>query len=203
MVGPWNGIHPRPTLVISSDVVPGLAWHPSWRRIVNHRVCFPLPKTITLTVVMFSLDLKLRITFGNSCNMIPCYVKYDGDCMSGLTFVWGNLIWSYVRLFIGTLPDRPRGYTVWSTLEPSGMDSRTWAGIIQVGSATREYILHSGQEYGHVVALQTYVLHIGCAYGRTVACGGPDPRVRMKDKRLLWNNHWMFQACELGLPLQG
>jgi hypothetical protein len=38
--------------------------------------------------------------------------------------------------FIGTLPDRPRDYTVWSTLEPLGVDSRTWAGIIQVGSAT-------------------------------------------------------------------
>jgi hypothetical protein len=25
----------------------------------------------------------------------------------------------------------------------------------------REYVPHSGQEYGHVVALQTYVLHIG------------------------------------------
>jgi hypothetical protein len=67
----------------------------------------------------------------------------------------------------------------------------------------REYVPHSGQEYGHVVALQMYVLHIGCAYGPTVACGGPDPRVGMKGKRLLWNNHWMFQACELGLPLQG
>jgi hypothetical protein len=40
------------------------------------------------------------------------------------------------RWFIGTLPDRPRDYTVWSMLEPSGMDSCTWAGIIQVGSAT-------------------------------------------------------------------
>jgi hypothetical protein len=48
-----------------------------------------------------------------------------------------------------------------------------------------EYVPHSGQEYGHVVALQTYVLHIGCAYGPTVACGGPDPRVRMKGKQLL------------------
>jgi hypothetical protein len=66
----------------------------------------------------------------------------------------------------------------------------------------REYVPHSGQEYGHVVALQTYVLHIGCAYGPIVACGGPVPRVGMKDKRLLWNDHWMFQACELGLPLQ-
>jgi hypothetical protein len=45
--------------------------------------------------------------------------------------------------------------------------------------------------------------HIGCAYGPAVACGGSDPRVGMKGKRLLRNNHWMFQACELGLPLQG
>jgi hypothetical protein len=56
---------------------------------------------------------------------------------------------------------------------------------------------------GHVVALQTYVLHIGCVYGPTVACGGPDPRVGMKGKWLLRNEHWMFQACELGLALQG
>jgi hypothetical protein len=42
-----------------------------------------------------------------------------------------------------------------------------------------------------------------CAYGPTVACGGPDPRVGMKGKWLLWNDLWMFQACELGLPLQG
>jgi hypothetical protein len=63
----------------------------------------------------------------------------------------------------------------------------------------REYVPHSGQEYGHVVELQTYVLHIGCAYGPTVACGGPVPRVGMKDKRLLWNDDWVFQACELGL----
>jgi hypothetical protein len=41
------------------------------------------------------------------------------------------------------------------------------------------------------------------AYGPTVACGVPDPRVGMKGKRLLRNDHWMFQACELGLPLQG
>jgi hypothetical protein len=25
----------------------------------------------------------------------------------------------------------------------------------------------------------------------------------MKGKQLLWNDRWMFQACELGLPLQG
>jgi hypothetical protein len=66
-----------------------------------------------------------------------------------------------------------------------------------------EYVLQGNQEYGHVVTLQTYVLHIVCAYGPAVAYGGSDPRVGMKGKRLLWNNRWMFQACELGLPLQG
>jgi hypothetical protein len=51
-------------------------------------------------------------------------------------------------------------------------------------------------------ATDVYPAH-WCVYGPTVACGGPDPRVGMKGKRLLWNDHWMFQACELGLPLQG
>jgi hypothetical protein len=63
----------------------------------------------------------------------------------------------------------------------------------------REYVPHSGQDYGHVVALQTYVLHNWCAYGPTVACGGPVPQPGMKGKRLLWNDLFMFQACELGL----
>jgi hypothetical protein len=66
-----------------------------------------------------------------------------------------------------------------------------------------KYVLLGNQEYGHVVALQAYVLHFGSAYGPAVACGGTDPRVGMKGKRLLRNNHWIFQACELGLPLQG
>jgi hypothetical protein len=26
--------------------------------------------------------MKLRTTFRNSCNIIPCDVKYDGDCIS-------------------------------------------------------------------------------------------------------------------------
>jgi hypothetical protein len=50
-----------------------------------------------------------------------------------------------------------------------------------------EYVLQGNQEYGHVVALQTYILYIGCAYGPAVACGGFDPRVGMKGKRLLRN----------------
>jgi hypothetical protein len=56
-------------------------------------------------------------------------------------YLWTRLrarypVWSCIRWFIGTLPDRPRDYTVRSTLEPSRVDSRTWAGVIQVGSAT-------------------------------------------------------------------
>jgi hypothetical protein len=55
------------------------------------------------------------------------------------------------RWFIGTLPDRPRDFTVWSTLEPSGVDSRTWAGIIQVGSATAITTNHHGDySFGHL-----------------------------------------------------
>jgi hypothetical protein len=34
---------------------------------------------------MFSLNLKLCTIVGNSCNVIPCDVKYEGDCISGLT----------------------------------------------------------------------------------------------------------------------
>jgi hypothetical protein len=36
-----------------------------------------------------------------------------------------------------------------------------------------------------------------------VACDGSDPRVGMNGKRLLRNDPLVFQACVLGLPLQG
>jgi hypothetical protein len=51
-----------------------------------------------------------------------------------------------------------------------------------------------------VGALQTYVLHFGSAYGPTVACGDSDPRVGIKDKRLLRNDPLAFQVCELDYP---
>jgi hypothetical protein len=66
-----------------------------------------------------------------------------------------------------------------------------------------EYVLLGNQEYGHVVTLQAYVLHFGSAYGPAVACGGSDPRVGMKGKQLLRNDPLVFQACEIGLSLQG
>jgi hypothetical protein len=31
--------------------------------------------------------VELSTTFGNSCNVILYDIKYDGDCISGLTFV--------------------------------------------------------------------------------------------------------------------
>jgi hypothetical protein len=51
---------------------------------------------------------------------------------------------------------------------------------IRVARATRNT--------GFVVTLQTYILHFGSAYGPAVACGGSDPRVGMKGKRLLRND---------------
>jgi hypothetical protein len=99
---------------------------------------------------------------------------------------------------------------LWESGKPSNRSARgvdisptTRNLVFRTRTDVREYVPHCGQEYGHVVALQAYVLHIGCAYGPPVACGGTDPRVGMKGKRLLRNNRWMFQACELGLPLQG
>jgi hypothetical protein len=53
---------------------------------------------------------------------------------------------------------------------------------------------------GFVVALQTYVLQHWCAYGPPSRLWWPVPRPRMKGKRLLRNDLWMFQACVLGLP---
>jgi hypothetical protein len=48
---------------------------------------FYAAKTINSTVCNVSLNLKLCTIVGNSCNVIPCDVKYDGDYISGLTFV--------------------------------------------------------------------------------------------------------------------
>jgi hypothetical protein len=57
------------------------------------------------------------------------------------------------------------------------------------------------QEYGFCSrATDVCPAHIGCAYVPAVACGGSDPRVGMKGKRLLRNDPVVFQACGLGLP---
>jgi hypothetical protein len=56
--------------------------------------------------------------------------------------------------------------------KPSNKSAREWTYpttthnlVFRTHTDVREYIAHSGQEYGHVVTLQTYVLHI---YVRTV-----------------------------------
>jgi hypothetical protein len=56
---------------------------------------------------MFSLSLKLRTTFGNYCDVFPYDVKYD--CISGLTFVWGNLIWSCVSVVYRDVTRQAKG----------------------------------------------------------------------------------------------
>jgi hypothetical protein len=97
----------------------------------------------------------------------------------------------------------------------SGKPCNQLARQVDIPPTTRSlFYVHTHQRVGvrsarqtgirdHVVALRTYVLHNWCAYGPTVACGGPVPRPGMRGKRLLRNYRWMFQACELGLPLQG
>jgi hypothetical protein len=86
-IGPRGEIRPWPTLMIPSDVVPELSMTSVLMTCVNRRVCFPLPKTMTLMVCNNFSNLELRTTFRNSCNVILCDVKYDGDCISGLTFM--------------------------------------------------------------------------------------------------------------------
>jgi hypothetical protein len=73
-IGPWNGIRPQPTLMIPSDVVLGLSM------------------TSILTACCESSRMFSAAKNHNSCNVILCDVKDDGDCISALTFVWGNLI---------------------------------------------------------------------------------------------------------------
>jgi hypothetical protein len=64
-----------------------------------------------------------------------------------------------------------------------------------------EYVLHGRQEYGFCSrATDVCPAHIGCAYGPASRLWWPVPQPGMKGKRLLRNDHWMFQACVLGLP---
>jgi hypothetical protein len=51
--------------------------------------------------------------------------------------------------------------------------------------------VHSAQRTGVRSCCRTTDVRLAhlCAYGPTVACGGTDPRVGMKGKRLLRNDH--------------
>jgi hypothetical protein len=88
---------------------PGLAWHPSWRRAVDHHVWFPLLKTITLSDCLVFYKFETLLYCENSCKVIPCDVKICGDCISGLTFVWGNLIWSCVSVVYRDVTRQAKG----------------------------------------------------------------------------------------------
>jgi hypothetical protein len=98
----------------------GLAWYPYWRRVqwlwYKFRCC------------------KLENLNRFVINPISWSWYYFWQLM------YYKCLWLYlcIRWLIETLPDRPRDYTVWSTLEPLKKDLRTWAGVIHVGSVTAE-----------------------------------------------------------------
>jgi hypothetical protein len=98
------------------------------------------------------MNLRWQTTRIFSVPRSRCSAKWRSPLMPMLGFaplyLWTSLhasylVWSCIRWFIWTLPDRPRDYTIWSTLEPSWVDSRTWAGVIQVGSATVVALIHA------------------------------------------------------------
>jgi hypothetical protein len=41
--------------------------------------------------VINSISLRANTTYGNSCNINACDVKYDSNCISGLAFMRGTL----------------------------------------------------------------------------------------------------------------
>jgi hypothetical protein len=83
------------------------------------------------------------------------------------------LVWSCIWWFIGTLPDRPRGYTVWSTLEPLRVDLRTWASVIQVGSAILTLRINS-----NITQCVDYLCSI-CSPAISAVSVRSDPTVRL------------------------
>jgi hypothetical protein len=94
----------------------------------------------------------------------------------------------------------------------SGKPSNRSARGVDIAPTTRILVLHTHRRVGVRSAQRTGVRSCSratdvrpgywCAYGPTVTFGGTNPRFGMKGKRLLRNNHWISQACELGLPLQ-
>jgi hypothetical protein len=104
-IGLRNGIRPQPILMIPSDVVPGLSMTSVLTTCRNHRVCFPLPKTIALAVCNVLL-LKTLECKSLRCKNIMVIVSLDSPSCEVTLFD------PVYRWFIGTLPDRPRDYTV-------------------------------------------------------------------------------------------
>jgi hypothetical protein len=61
-------------------------------------------------------------------------------------------------------------------------------------------VLLGNQEYGFCSRATDVRPALWKCVCPAVACGGSDPRVGMKGKRLLRNDPLVFQACVLGLP---
>jgi hypothetical protein len=113
MVGPWNGIGPRPTQVPPSDVELGLSSMSVPRRLILSYFTFrcrysPFKMVLYKFLLVrsyyyiylklmwyYACDVKLSVLVSldsPSCG-VPCFDPELGG-------------------FIGTLPDRPRGYTI-------------------------------------------------------------------------------------------
>jgi hypothetical protein len=96
----------------------------------------------------------------------------------------------------------------------SGKPSNQSARQVDIRPTTRNLVFLTHRRVGvrsarqtgirdHVVALQMYVLHNWCVYGPTVSCGGPDPRPRMRGKRLLRNDLLDVLSVCVRFTLQG
>jgi hypothetical protein len=85
----------------------GLAWHPSCRRAVDHRVWFPLLKTITLSDCLVFYKFETLLYCENSCKVISCDVKYVVIVSLDSPSCEVTLFDPVYRWFIGMLPDRP------------------------------------------------------------------------------------------------
>jgi hypothetical protein len=90
----------------------------------------------------------------------------------------------------------------------SGKPSNQSARQVDIPPTTRNLVFITHRHAGVRSALRTGVRSCSCATDvcpaqlvcirPIVTCGGPVPRPGMKGKRLLRNDLWMFQACELG-----
>jgi hypothetical protein len=89
MVGPWSGNRPRPTPILTSNVMLGLSM---------------------MLILATCIVIVLWICYSaNFYNVSVCNIKCVGDWISGLTFVWGNLIWSCVSVVYRDVTRQAKG----------------------------------------------------------------------------------------------
>jgi hypothetical protein len=126
MVGSWSGTRPRPTLIITSDVMPWLSMMSILATCTVVVLWIPLPWTWTFKLVCNNFSqVGTLATSANSCIIRACDVKYDGNCTSGLAFVWGTLLDPAFGGLSGYYPTG-QGVTLFEVrLEPLREDLRT------------------------------------------------------------------------------